>query len=348
MSNSGTTAQTIEQILNEGETLAQSGVTSEVNFMPSVLRTIRDVERQSNSEAISDSVRYLQDDTINNPAAGHVLAMVLRHSPTRQSTYEAMLDETLPDWTVHLGDNPQTPLPDIFTGVGAITAEWNVGYSDGILEATSAMLQSTLQQNRVAALRACERIGARELAQACFDLFQNGPDDTRSRALLAAARLSDLSGDVQVQVINRFFDAHEDEFTRLCALEALLSTRPSDHLQSLKASEGEITSLVSGSPSFIEGLLDLALDSIEPTIVAALANYELSDLPETLLSRISRSQFLPMNLRQSSASILQQKTSIVPHSGQSKFGTVVHRDSSWTSAFVGHVGVSNDRDVNAG
>ncbi|MDE0505214.1 MAG: hypothetical protein OXI86_14145 [Candidatus Poribacteria bacterium] len=342
MSNGSATAQRIESILNEGELLTQFDIPSERNFMPSVMRSIRDLEHESSPENLANAVEHLCDASVKNPATAPLLEMILRHTPTRQSLYEAMLDDILVNWRSHLDDNPQTPLPEIFTEIGDKIRYKKMDYPDDLLEITKNMLECDIQQNRIVALRACEKLGTSELVEVCYEKFRNGRDDTRSRALLAASRLSDMNNDVQSEIINLFYDRNEDEFTRFCALEALLSPHSSEHLQALENPDSEFLSLIAENSYFIEALLDLALDSVAPTIENALHSRGLDGIPETLLRRIARSRTLSIDLRLPSANILQKNFKISPPTERSRFGTLVHRDSSWFN--IGHVGVSIDKD----
>ena len=340
MANSNHNGKTVEIILSEAEELAQSDVSAETYYMASALRRIQSLELDLTRETIAHVANHLRTDSIDNPASGHLLAMLLRNTPTRQSVYESLLEARHPGWNSHLSDNPQRPLPDAFAELGSEMAEWTVDYVDEVVEAAGAMLDSKNHQNRLAALRACERLGASHLAGACLDLFKAGPPDTRTRALLAASRLSDLDRSVKDQVIERFFDRSEDELVRLSALEALLSIRPSSDLQRLIGLTSQVYGLVRESPMFIEALLDVALDSLASPIEKALSSHKLETLPGTLLRRVARCGFLPNALRQSSLRAFRDGMSFVSQSGSGRFGTVVHRNSSWKSAFVGHVGVS--------
>jgi hypothetical protein len=166
----------------------------------------------------------------------------------------------------------------------------------------------------------------------------------RQMAIITASRLSPLDSDLRTQVLAILLDSNLSISERVLACECLMASCSSagetaDFVKCLLTRELDPT-------PFLNSLLDIPVKEVVDIVTQCLNSLPVRDLPIDTLLRISRSQLVGQSLREeaSRTSNALFEAGFQSRLDGSRYGLLVHRNSSASAAWVGHAGIFVSED----
>ena len=221
---------------------------------------------------------------------------------------------------------------------GESTTEKDIrsSYSNGVIDAIISVAQSSSIPNAVTALNLAERIPLPETLECCMTQIESKEAIIRKSAVLNSCALSDLDekANSKLQVL---FDQEVDPEIKLVAFDSLF-------MGNVKESTGRIMDIYKSAPEtfsnskYLDTLLDLGGEEFNEVTTRIVGEHAIRELPDVTQRRIMRHSGLSRTMQAASHELLSSAP-LREATSDPKYGMLVHRNSKWSSAWVGHAGI---------
>ena len=333
----------LDSVLAEGRTAMELNDSELYTYMSSSNRIARKTETAFGQDCVVPLVERLSDPSIPPPAARVLLGLLARTAPSRQGIFETWLDGTYPSWRTVLRGNPQEQLPAEFRNASERAANATLECVTGLVRAVELSARAIQVDRAIAALKAMERIGYLGFLDVAMELSGSEEPTIASQATLTASRLSALDRRFVDRMRTLAFDVGQPVEKRLAALECFAVPQGPESLREIARDHRE---------AFIAEprLLNLLLDSSPVDMLSDSATLfdqvDFAELASPTLRRLTRSREVTAESREAAARYLRVALDATPSpaASASRFGLIVHRNSSANAAFVGHAGLFIDEE----
>jgi len=305
-------------------------------FLSGAARLLAVASELYGSRLVDAATGMLRDGDVDTPLARLLIGVVLRAADSRQRRFENQLAAREAGWKTLMAGGLDAARRSMLTDVSAAVLAEKMTEPTRLMDALERATLSSRADVVITALRASERIGTPRSLGLCLSVSEHARNPmVRTRALLSSARLSLLDRGVQEEFVTKSADRQLATAVRLnCFEAALIGGGHRDLPGIVEALEDSDPA----SPGLVNAALDSRIAAAVPAIEKQIGRLSIDTLPDATLRRCARNMSLKHEIW-SHARDLSTANAHVLFEAASVRGLVVHRNSPWSAAWIGHAGI---------
>ena len=325
----------VDSVLGEGAAALNHGTAEDSNFLPSAARILRVAEPEYGNELIRPIVERLSDnETLLNPASRFLLGTLSRLVPNRQAVFERSGQNLDSAWRSQFPTAETTEALEVASST-ALNADIHIDTK--IVDVFSRAAHSASPGTAYTALRKIQAIGAFPFMDVAEELLKSEDPNIQQTAVHTAARLSALDERHNTKIREIALDGEKPLQIRRAALEAF-AVGFGKSFGSIKAEALLEPGVFSeeAAAEMTSDFLDTRVPALEEYARSLVAHGDIQAVSTATLRRLARDVTVSSGLREAAMSELSSHDLTEE---LSRTGLLIHRNSSISSAFIGHTGI---------
>lgn len=306
----------LDAIEKDADRIVRMGDSIEYTFLPSIARRLRSLQAQHSLDLYSKMDLYSK-----------ICERITSKKPSiAWRPYLGTLRILLPIQYL----NALAASPDIGRGLDKDLLPPQ--FSETVIKA----LQSDIPDVAETAISLAHRASGTDISESVLNIASSEDSSSRASALFYLSCYPDLARKASVVAV-KYLSNPNSITVRTAAFRVMGASKDIDLLRSV--SLGLTT--VSDVSQLLDVLLDLQSQEHLTEVTRLLSSVNLSDLPDATLRRIRRNDLLLSDVRESAQLKVGEELSarFDRNREDPKFGCVVHRNTGFSTLWIGHAGI---------